>query len=192
GTRSEALCAHGERTDRARSDHEPVDQDDGSLGKLPRGSRIDLPVQGKAQQGGPLKGPGGPGGRFGSAFGRSLQGPAGTPEEDSGPADRSGHLQAPLRQGRGRTRNPHGTEMDPNPPCTTRHQTRTASEEPETEPMSGVDLRVSGTGSIGTGNSSSSRRPSERFPTVSSELSSASTSPNWASLPSRSELSRPT
>src|SRR5207245_9962233 len=177
GTRSEALCAHGERTDRARSDHEPLDQDDGSLGKLPRGSRIDLPVQGKAQQGGPLKGPCGPGGRFGSAFGRSLQGPARTPEEDSGPADRSGYLQAPLRQGRGRTRNPHGTEMDSDPPCTTWHQTRTASDEPETEPMSGADLRVSATGSIGTGNSYSSTTPHERFPTVSSQRHEATTSP---------------
>jgi len=57
----------------------------------------------------------------------------------------------------------------PDRPATIWSQTLATSEAFEAEPLSGVAPRVSGTGSIGTGNSSSSRRPSERFPTVSSE-----------------------
>ena len=59
--------------------------------------------------------------------------------------------------------------MDPVPPRAPPAQALVASEAVEAIRMSGVGLRVSETGSIETGDSSSSRRRSGRSPTVSSE-----------------------
>src|SRR5947208_14895816 len=88
---------------------------------------MDLPLQEPSQQGGSLKVSGSFGGRIGSAFRRFFEGPAGT-EEDPGSAHRARDVQASLRQGGGRTRDPHGTEVDSDPLGTSQWQDHTAHE----------------------------------------------------------------